>query len=250
MRAKAFTIVELLVVIAVIGVLLVLAAPALRSAKLASTELRCVALIRTHGTSVAAYTSSFRDRFPATVSDGAQTTTQKGRWRAYTLQSYTLLRSSMWRAFSGTGVKDPTTVCPANQHLRDVSLGPSPTSDYAFSDTLFIESAYLNPGIAPSIAKRSLGAKVQSASDVFFPSAKVALYENWVWHGWNKTPGPTTNFDDLSYFQSTRPGSVVMHDGSALLRRPSPMPWLDRYPIWGYTPYGMTPWGVRGLDSK
>lgn len=63
-RCGAFTLIELLVVIAVVAVLISLLAPALRGARNAALDTRCLANLRSIGQGVVLYCNNNRERFP------------------------------------------------------------------------------------------------------------------------------------------------------------------------------------------
>lgn len=64
-RRPAFSLIELLVVLSILGVLVALAAPALSRARGVAREAKCVANLRSLGQAHAAYTVDHKRRFPA-----------------------------------------------------------------------------------------------------------------------------------------------------------------------------------------
>ncbi|BAM05000.1 type II secretion system protein [Phycisphaera mikurensis] len=71
-RACAFTILELLVVMGIIGLLAALAVPVMTKAYGVAAETQCVSNIRSLGQAYAAYTVDAKRRFPAGVEDSAR----------------------------------------------------------------------------------------------------------------------------------------------------------------------------------
>lgn len=72
-QPRAFTLVELLVVISIIAVLVALLLPALKAARDTARDAMCLAMLRQHGLSMATYTGDNRDHFPP-FRTGANTT--------------------------------------------------------------------------------------------------------------------------------------------------------------------------------
>jgi hypothetical protein len=121
--------------------------------------------------------------------------------------------------------------------------------DYVLSASVFAEVGYLDPALPDELWRARLGAKVQRIGAATFPASKVGILEDDVWHGWSGALCEGCPLDGLEYYGSDRPGSLWFMDGHVEQRfATDALPYVYRYPIWPYMPYGTTAWGIAGRD--
>jgi prepilin-type N-terminal cleavage/methylation domain-containing protein len=110
-RTRAFTLVELLVVIGIIAVLISILLPAITKAKEAANRTKCLANLRSIGQMLANYAVLNKDQIPI----GAASTTGGGG---------ALLANSYWLARnSSAGVSDQDVFLETGKNMRYVALG-------------------------------------------------------------------------------------------------------------------------------
>ncbi|MCK4871807.1 MAG: prepilin-type N-terminal cleavage/methylation domain-containing protein [Phycisphaerales bacterium] len=80
-RGSAFTIIELLVVVAVLGVIIAIAAPAISSARTSAASAGSLVNLREHGLWLAAYANDHRDELLNPFRKGAPDASVKQPWR-------------------------------------------------------------------------------------------------------------------------------------------------------------------------
>jgi prepilin-type N-terminal cleavage/methylation domain-containing protein len=249
---RGLTILEVLVVIAVVAILMGLALPPIIHARRSARELRCVSNTREIGRLVAAYCAESRDVFPCYLPDGPRQIILQGESPStrYARQVYSGLRKREWLEFCGLDRNSEIWCCPANQRVR---LGGvrGELIDYWTSASVFVHPKYLDPLLPFQAWSWSPGAKIQTQSSVLFPSVKAGLYEHTVWHGWRNYWGPGVSVMGLMHTNSDRPGSVGWLDGHASLFPASDaLPWADRNPHWISVPLATTAWGIMGRDRQ
>ena len=228
--------------------MLALSVPSLKSARLSATEVLCVSNVRTSGQMIDLYTATFREFFPAWTGDSPATLSSERARAAYANQGSHIPQTDRWFEWCNVARAARTMRCPANQYLRADPTGQSADVDYWWTSSFYIDPGYLNPSVSSPEWTSPIGARIQTISSAQFPSAKVAVFEMSVWHGWPVAASPTADFMTLMYYQSVRPGSIAMLDGSARLEHPQSGRTVRRMPFWSTFPYETTAWGIRGRD--
>jgi prepilin-type N-terminal cleavage/methylation domain-containing protein len=248
LRRSAFTLVEVLVVIVILGVLVALSVPMLSQTREASRELKCRSNLRTMGQFVHVYAGDFRDSMPTWIDDLSMIAPDRARWSGFALQWATTIPREPWRLYTGLTLSSPEFHCPANQ-IDWPSLAPSFGTDYVLSASLYAEVSYLDPSVPSEDWGNRLGGKVQTLATVMFPSRKVGLFEMDVWHEWSGTYAIGQDLSTLEYYGAEGPGSVWAMDGHVEARHArDARETVFRYPTWPAGAFLMTAKGVAGLD--
>ena len=251
---SGFTLIELLVVLGVIAILFSLLLPALAKSRLAATKLACMSRIRDLGNLVALYTAEHDEKFPNAMGDGPDVQNNPDQWQKYTFQVYSTFPREPWLSWAGLNGLSEILYCPANRvwpnNLSDTSdAGSEP--DYMLSASVFAQTKYFDPDLPDDVWKSKLGAKVQRISAAVFPDRKVGVIEVFVWQGWKGTYCKGCDVGSLEYYQSDEPGSLWFMDGHVdQIHSDNALPFVYRYPIWPYDPFGTTNWGMAGRDIQ
>ena len=243
---SAFTLIETLVVIAIVAILLALIVPALAQVRREGKKTVCLANGRQVYSVLATYTQDSRSYFPSFVSDRNPPPDQNNSW--YGLQSYRLLSSDAWVRYSGLDRRSRFAQCPSKPWEAIVIDDKWFLTSFVLSATTLISPAYLSPTLTPSEWRATAGARVQRIDAVTFPSDKVWTYELSVWHGWTGAPPPGRDWSARQYTGSLAPGTVAFMDGHVVQRFPAGSQYVDRYPVWHSLPYSTTVHGIFGRD--
>lgn len=182
---RAFSIIELMVVIGIVMILISLLLPTLGRVKLTATELNCLVNLRTMSTHVVLYTNDYEGHFPSWKESASVYARDKTRWYNWAAQSFTTLPRKPWHDYTGWNHLNEAWHCPANDTDWDAVWPESFDTDYELSASMFARPAYLNPALSPKISFFEFGGKLQRISTVKFPSQKVGLFEKEVWNGWS-----------------------------------------------------------------
>lgn len=241
---NAFTLIEVLICLAIIAVLLALAIPLGTKARQRMTETRCTIHMRSVGTILSAYTADHRGVLPFAGVESIRETGPdngpeyvRGSVIGYE-QSWATLFPDEW---SGQ-YWNAALQCPKQpRYDPNASAGPGDrVADgalqmpvYFMSRTAWIDPETLRPdSIEPDWLIRPV-----RESEVLYPSAKAILHE-WVPYCVPEARGAIRSiFQSLSF-----PISIATHDG-AVIRAPR-----DSFDASGRFQLVYTPWGVRGRD--
>jgi prepilin-type N-terminal cleavage/methylation domain-containing protein len=109
-RTRAFTLVELLVVIGIIGVLLAILLPAITKAREVAIRTKCLSNLRQIGTSMIAYSTQFRDRLPIGYFSGQKQTNYLVHYNTGGVAFYAMF-GSLYQTKLLTGAE--AAFCPA-----------------------------------------------------------------------------------------------------------------------------------------
>jgi len=177
MARAAFTLVELLVVITIIGMLMALLMPAISAAKEQGRRAQCIKNQQQLGVAMLAYEGAhkafpgWRNTVTITAANG-KTTTATFSWVAMLLPN--LERSDLWQAMktgqvvlaAGSNVNAPSLAlltCPTDQPDTSTNLGPSAyiANGLVLRDHYLYNEYLLNPGNAtyktyPALAPQNL----------------------------------------------------------------------------------------------
>ena len=255
-RASAFTLVELLVAISIIGVLLGIAIPCLRSARAVSNQSLCTVRLRSAVQLHLSAAANGRDLWP---NDYTPATTMVD-WRfanvSFGGSSTTLIQSSVWIGPLLTrGVYDPAQApgdftCPDLQRVAPSTPAiEGPIHSYASSAAMFTAPELWNPDVPrpvdPEAYRRSI-----AMHEVLFPSRKVVMSEQFAAHS-------SGEFIGKAGLSAGAMGNAAFADGHAESVAPAaaspalPAPWYSFGP--GLTapiamPFSAAAGGCRGRD--
>ncbi len=166
--ARGFTIVELLVVIAVVALLLAIVLPLLAGARRKARETKAIANMQSHAQVVGVYLAEFTDRFPC-VTDPSKDISELPIGEHGTLDVPYFLASQAWNLALGpryySGADDQSFYSP---FATDRSYG---FSSYMLACTLLADPAYWNRATRTG-RSQFRGTK---ASEVAFPTKKSVL---------------------------------------------------------------------------
>lgn len=247
-ETRGVTLLEVLVVLAVLAIVLGVTLPIASSARAGAQRTKCLANVRQLGGLVVAYSVDFRGFFPTWVSDGPATANDSAKWRRYTQQGGRLFNRVSWISFSGIDRSAPVYRCPSNGEYR--TIGHRAAFDYFGSDSMYADPAFLDPELPRESWEGRFGGQAQQLDLARFPSAKVAFFEWFVWHAWRQpyVPGPVER-RGLSVAETKGAATMWFLDGSAdLLKFASALPSVDRAPYWYSYPVFLTAHGTRGRD--
>jgi len=181
---RAFTLVELLAVIAIIGVLAAILFPVYGSVKRATNTSTCLSNLRQIGTATLLYCSEHKGNFP----------------RAASFPPDTLVGSVPWNrliypyvGLSSESDSSPIFKCPADPHDDEIALGgvQHRTRSYSFNGAKDLSTSGI--GLSQSIAVNGTHVfPVRKLSDVTAPSKTIMVSEWWT----NKTGALVDNWQD------------------------------------------------------
>lgn len=244
--SRAFTITEVLVVIALVSTLISMLVPSLSAARSAARQSRCSSNLRQLGLAWSLYAQSYRDRAMPLAYTDARLTAAADAIYWFGTDGRVSRRVDFSRGFiapfldqSGGGVFD----CPAQPWGSYLPQGraAAPTSTYGYNG-YYLSPAY-TPGWAGSIAARPWRrlADIARPTDLLvfadtllpIPSAKDArtsatnnalldpplLYSR---ASWSRNASPTTAFRHAGLSPATARTVAVHADGSVLARTADP----------------------------
>jgi len=239
-RAAAFTLVELLVVIAVIAVLSALLMPVLARAREAGRSSACQSNLRQIGVAFETYLGDYDETYPADELDPFLWMGRRWRWP---LQRYLVMpgrRASANDPLVAEGYTPGILLCPSD----DTAPEKWDSTSYAYSAAFYHDPDDVNRMTDPRAlwdpkAASEFPVVPQTVSDVRFPSQK-ALCGEWLA---NHT-GPA----DASWWDPQRRGShnYVFADGHAkTVPAPTLLPAAN-----GLPDINVTVNGVAGRDVE
>lgn len=231
-RHRGLTLVEVLVVIAIIAVLAGVLLPALGAMRAAAREGACLAMIRQASLAVFEYASVHKDEPPVPML-AREATLEWGVPRAeishdpgWMQLEYFGGRGAFHWVLLAEGWLDQAYWCPSSDGARDLSSilvgsplgaswpgygpdGRTPASTYAISDAFKAVPEFFGPRGLPRM--EMLGR--QRLTSVAFPSSKCLMYEHACFH---RTGSPERVRADWPHATT-----VVWSDGSASAKRPT-----------------------------
>ncbi len=194
---SAFTLVELLVVITIIGMLMALLLPAVNAAREAARRINCANNLHGVGQSFQAYGTSNSSLIPGYVMPAPFSVASPYRTTWIVALAPFLEKNDLWTAWTGTAAQNAAAaavywdfvVCPSNPPLsmtgpvlsyamncgRPDNVGSNPP-DYAYNGVGF------NQFGASTVIKQSLESieKVKGASTIIFASENLNPNMRWV----------------------------------------------------------------------
>jgi type II secretory pathway pseudopilin PulG len=247
--SKAYSIVEVLIAMAVLLILVGLAMVAMHGILDRRDAIVCLVHIRELGSMVTLYTQDNRDYFPSWIRGGVAYQPGSEHWRDYQYQMFGTMEHENWLTYAGLQSSSQILYCSANYWRPDMYQNIA-APDYVLSSSMYISPTYLNPHQAATHAPPHLAGKVQRISMTSFPSAKVGMFEMFVWHGW-RGDRDHGEVGTLEYWQSSMPGSVWFLDGHVRqVNEYDGVRPVNRSPVWPLTTFGTTPWGMQGRDIQ
>lgn len=246
---RAFTLVEILIIIGVVVVLLSLASPALRLAGSRAGEIACVGNAKSSAVDIFMYATEHRDTMPAPERAAAQQgeiplgvirvddeSVTVAYWGVGWLWPGLLMSSSRearlhWTCSGQAGAIDATVTPVMTPSAGAVFQGLTPAlpSTYVYSTAFLAAPAFFEPDAMSPLRIDLVGP--QLLSGVVFPSAKIVLYEDFILH--DRGGGVETSETPNGV------GPMLFADGHAETRSvrevSSGSPWL-------------TYWGILGRD--
>jgi prepilin-type processing-associated H-X9-DG protein/prepilin-type N-terminal cleavage/methylation domain-containing protein len=226
-RRRAFTLVELLVVIGIIAVLVGILLPALNRAREAGQAAQCLSNLRQMNLALVMYAQAHRGYLPPTSCTGNLTLNIEGADRLVAVRWYggvygpgvspNITNGTFYGPASPLAPYWGTASlagCPSFQHVRDVFRpGYGPTS-YAYSD-------YAGRSAIPPVAVGQKLSKFRNASRkaVFWDSARVVspskTFDRTPW-GYPTTGNPGNGKPDPNFHgRHAGKGNVAWLDGHA-----------------------------------
>jgi prepilin-type N-terminal cleavage/methylation domain-containing protein len=147
-QRRAFTLVELLVVVGIIAVLVAILLPTLNRARESARRTKCLANLRSIGQLVNMYANMFRGQIPIGYSGGST-----GSSQSYTSNYWMLRHASTGNRFVGLGLLYPASLintseveglifyCPSTNEDTDHSFKGSGTNPNPYIDDFIIGNA-------------------------------------------------------------------------------------------------------------
>lgn len=243
---SAFTLIEILVVIAVIALLIGITVPVVSNSRKAARRALCLSHCAQLLSLLHSYTTDHRELFPSWYPEPAS----PGSVGPYQTQNVYLMSDRKWSDYCGIPYRDGILHCPGNPHGRWSGGVDSSFIEYFLPSCLWIVPGDLNPSLPPSVWRKMTSGRVQQLSSVYFPSAKVGVFERYVMHGEVvDLTRPGVDVGPITYTASAERGSVALLDGHAFFPQIMPPdPQIERRPIWFGAVYETPAWGIQGRD--
>lgn len=256
-RERAFTLIETLVVIAIVSVLIALTAPALTSGRESARLEVCFSNLRTIAQLQSAYATDAADKWPNAFGPRTDLVTWVFGCTQYDATSV-FSQTWLWVGpLSDAGLLDVETdvkalSCPSVLRVLDrqrIEINPQigPIRSYAFSSAFLSSPELWDPANAQRLDDpERLRASLTHAATVF-PSGKVTLFE-W---GDHHNDGAVINHES-----PTSRSNVVFADGHvqraapARAERAMEFPWNSLYgpDTPDALPFSSAPGGITGKD--
>ena len=205
-RNRGLTLVELLVAVAVVGVLLAIALPALSSARKAARLSKCIANARELALLTQAYAADFRDQIPCAATTFPQSDDP------YEVGYYNPLGMAALRRYADLQTPSISAICPDDFTTDPRMVGtdkehrPASFRSYAYSKSLFVQPRALDPR---DPQWRGPYLRPVSFSRIAFPSRKCLIREQSPFHeSWLFSTYPVIPVRHARYTVAAADGSV------------------------------------------
>lgn len=259
-RTPAFTLIEVLVSIAIIAILLSLAIPALSSAKTSANSMLCLTRLRSAHQAQMLYANTYEGVWP----NGFSPRTTLGVWVVGCTQwesNYTMDQAWMWSfmlhdagivnqekgAFDVEGISCPVIWKEQSERQLETNAWFAARQSYAYSAGLFTDPALWDPAFPQRRANPDKFRKTISVSRVAFPGNKVSLFEFADHHKSRLLIGGSTGVSVNAGFADGHADHVNADDATEPLSYTWPTPQFGP----GYlekTPFLTTAMGAQGHD--
>lgn len=248
-RCNAITILETLICIVIVSTLIAIAVPAISSIRRESRASLCVSNARMLNSILISYCSENKGLFLARYDDSPNATSTQALRDRFQGQLFRAFTRGPWPGYSGLSIANAVYRCPSNPWVVQLHDSRLRRTDYVISSSTITSPTFLDPLITEVGSGNLWGGRVMKIDDVWFPSSKGILFEQFVWHD-SKTQSVESDFDIAPYAFWGTSGriSVGFGDGSAGgLRRDVILPHVVRLG-WYPGPISTTAHGVRGRD--
>jgi prepilin-type N-terminal cleavage/methylation domain-containing protein len=246
-KLNGFTLIEILVVCAVISVIVALSLPAFSAARRTSSELKCLDTIRQTSLTIQLYALDFRG-FPPVSSMPTQAFANVEQVRRYLHDAWWSIYADPYETWFGRhtpGIYRCAAHPPEGQDpIIDEIL------DFEVSQAFYMPpSAFQRAPDERPIGLLWAKAKPQEIERSLFPAAKVLVFETYVWHAVPRNSNPALDGTSLSYITSPGRCSAGFVDGHArLLRVDDAVPAVSLGDVNPAQPLSTTRDGVLGRD--
>ncbi len=191
-RTAGFTLLELLVVVAIIGILIAILVPLVTRVRNRALETRCLSNLRQIGIAVTLYQSEHEGKYPGSTRDGFRTGTN---------EMATLLEPYLpWKHTLSGGWVDPTYTCllyPYANGVRGPGKTPAELLNWGSCGTYAYTHALTDAGGAGyNLARQnaSVFRGDRTANKASFSHWKAREYGLLYDKGWTTYPGPPEGF--------------------------------------------------------
>jgi prepilin-type N-terminal cleavage/methylation domain-containing protein len=242
-RKPGFSIIELLMVIAIISVLLALSVPVISKVRAAGADIVSLANLRSHAQVFTMYSNDWNDWLPQVADPRADYSVARDESIQVAFRYFEA--AVYWPVALSNGYYDGSVL--GDSHFLHPGTEPERFNIYNYSSSLLADPAYWNRLTRESGNAQWGGCRIDQ---VTFPSSKAVLVE---YHPFNPRPIATEAYTRL------QPGcALALVDGSAARHHTKdlvpPYPFGDGEGVGTYQHIGVfgmhTPDGWRGRDVK
>lgn len=174
---RAFTLIELLLVIALVGILLAMLFPSLKGVRGQSREVKSLSQLQQHTHIMALYANQYTDFMPYFTNPETEWTIVRNPSRDYEIKTLYFGAHTRWNVALATEFYDGDHLSPVFQSPDDPSR-IFPSAGYWYSCTFLANPRFWNPRFREPSRQQW---KAVHLSDVTFPSYKGMLIDGFPW---------------------------------------------------------------------
>lgn len=203
----AFTLIETLLVIAVIALLTALLAPSLAGTRESARRLKSLANLRGHATTIASYAADYKDLFPALSDPRATSSIVRCESAGIAVSTVYFAATECWHI----GLADQYYSGNWNSSSFKTPWTPTEISgalSYQLTCSALAAPSYF---VFPSTSPPPMNLKPMKLSDTAFPSDKGLFVAVSRWDYW-----PDPGFPKQRFHGATMDGSALFFSGSSL----------------------------------